>query len=111
MQKLSGPGEQITRRTNPTLEAPQVYGTEVAGNFFLSRYCSRAIVIACIVATFAVCDRNLMSLHDLAIIIRVPQDTPFTLFITLDVTCTKGTIVCLNFGFCAQPILCAWSVR
>jgi hypothetical protein len=70
-----------------------------------------AVIIACIVATFAICDRNLMSLHDPPIIVRVSEDTPFTLVITLDVTCTKDTIVCLDFGFCAQPILRAWSVR
>lgn len=70
-----------------------------------------AVIIACIVATLAVCNRNLMSLLDVPIIVRVSEDTPFTLVITLHVTCTKDTIVCLDLGFCAQPILCAWSVR
>jgi hypothetical protein len=70
-----------------------------------------AVIIACIVATFAICDRDLMSLRDPPIIVRVSEDAPFTLVITLDVTCTKDTIVRLDFGFCAQSILYAWSVR
>lgn len=99
---------QITGRIHLTFDTPQVCDTAAAGGFFLSRYRSRVVIIACLIATFAVCDCNLTSLRDPPIIVRVSEDTSFTLVITLDVICTVYMIVCLDLCFCAQLFLCAW---